>query len=169
MIELIRKIIALFKSPITPYKEGGVSGEIPSPRADIDWDDVDYSIVTKTLSIKNIEPPIWIVTVALSNSMEPTLDDYHFIVLSSNPKYLSEAELEIGDVVVWEKDNRSVIHSIVNISEDVGGRYYTTRGWNVSFADPYKIRIEDIKWVGLINIWAKQKDIDWWKLTKVYR
>ena len=104
------------------FKGGGSSGNIPSPRYDLN---IDLNTITKS-------------TVQNTNSMEPLLDVGHTALL------VEPDNLQVGDVIVWKKELNSVIHSIVSIGSDEFGTYYTTQGINIPRPDPERIRKSEI-------------------------
>ena len=132
------------------------TGELPSPRVAIDRNDIEYDELVETLSIRRIKPPIWITTVAGSNSMEPAIDIDHYCVCSSNPVYLSENTIKPGDVIIYEAswNGGLVIHSVIETGNDEKGWFCKVQGWNNPTPDPQVIRIKDIKWVVLLIVWS---------------
>ncbi len=135
------------------FKGGDSSGNLPSPRVDIDIWDVRYSPIKKRLTIDNIEGDIKINTVQNTNSMEPMIDVGHIIIRSNNKKYLDN--LNIGDVIVWQKGSVQKIHSIVEIGSDSKGWFAYAKGLNLNRKDVGKIRKHHIRDVALMAIWSK--------------
>lgn len=137
------------------YIRGGLSGEVPSPRAKIEPQEINYDEHTEVLSISNVKSPLWVTSVQDSNSMEPLVDIGHIVILSQDPKYLDA--LNLGDIIIWEKSEvESIIHSIIEISQDGDGWYCRTQGLNNNYPDEKKIRKDKIKWVALLVVWCKK-------------
>lgn len=128
------------------------SGEVPSPRANIEKSDVWYD--RPQVVIEDVLPPVWLTTVQPSNSMEPLIDEGHIVILSANPKYLDD--LKEGDIIVFDRAGRQIIHSIINIGRDTKGWYCYTQGLNLTKPDPDVVRLPDVKWVALGVIWCKR-------------
>lgn len=87
-----------------------------------------------------------------TNSMLPLLD------YGSNGIYLPvniSTPLYIGDVVSYklEGHNHSIVHRIVDIGWDGEGKYYITKGDNVRYPDPFKVRKDQILRVMVGIIW----------------
>lgn len=135
------------------YKSGNPSGNLPSPRLDINIWDVRYNPLKKRITIDNIEGDVRINTVQNTNSMEPMIDVGHIVIRSNDKKYLDN--LNIGDVIVWQKGSVQKIHSIVEIGTDSRGWFCKTRGLNLNRSDIPKIRKHDIRDIALMVIWAK--------------
>jgi len=122
----------------SPYLDGGSSGNIPSPRIEVDLSNVNIPGASAT-------------TVQNTNSMEPLLDTGHTIYATSNV-----SDLNIGDIIIWSKDGKYIIHSIVETGDD-GEWYCRTRGLNVKQTDPEIIRKADIMYLVLGVFWTKDK------------
>jgi len=118
------------------------SKDIPSPRDIIPQGDISYDSELHTLTIKNIEPSIWLTSVADTNSMDGLLDYGHTCILTNAFKY---EDLAVGDVVVYWNGSQNIIHQIIKIKEDALGRVYTLKGINNASPDPYLIRDEHIQ------------------------
>ena len=123
--------------------------DIPSPRDIIDQRDIEFDEIKQRITIDNIMPPIWLTTVADTNSMDGTVDMGHTCILTG---HFNHADLKIGDVVVYDVGlGFTVLHRIIDIKEDEQGRKYTTKGDNNHQADGYELRDAHIKWL-LIGI-----------------
>ena len=150
MWELLREIA---------FKILGLGGELPSPRDIIRLEDITYFEAEETLEVKNILPDIWLVTVKNTHSMDGTIDTEHTIICSNNEEYIDN--LLIGDIIIWQKwvnwkgkiTQKTIMHQIVKISEDEKGWYCRTKALNWFKKDPWKIRKEDIIYVGLGILW----------------
>ena len=81
-----------------------------------------------------------------TNSMDPYLD-VGATGIEIVPR--NELDLQIGDVISYEVDwtDGLVCHRIIDIGYDSEGWYAIAKGDNVSYADPGKIRFEQIKYV----------------------
>uniref|UniRef100_A0A6M3J4A7 Putative peptidase n=1 Tax=viral metagenome TaxID=1070528 RepID=A0A6M3J4A7_9ZZZZ len=165
MIKKILEMLAQMFSVKTPYDEGNetiIGGELPSPRVAIDRRDIHYYPDSARLVVDMILPRVMLATVQASNSMEPLIDIGHIAVLSDNEKYMSH--LNFGDIIIWEKGGKKIIHSIVEIGEDSLGWYCRTQGLNRHTnptPDEEIIRKEDIKWVALCVFWCDSKELSW--------
>lgn len=151
MTELIKLILKLIKG----ISFRGVV-DLPSPRVNIESEDIVYNKENGTLTFHNIEPEIKIQTVQNTNSMEPMIDIGHTMILSNNKKYMDD--LNVGDVIIWEMGRGRIIHTIVEIGND-GAWYCRTRGLhpNIKEADPEIIRKRHIQDVVLFPVWSKKK------------
>lgn len=158
--ELEQRVIELEQEVATlkgqrRYRRGDASGEIPSPRVKIEPQEINYDKDSEVLSISNIKSPLWVTSVQDSNSMEPLVDIGHIVVLSQDPKYLDA--LNLGDIIIWQRsDGISIIHSIIDISQDESGWYCRTQGLNIPQPDEQKIRKNEVEWVALLVAWCKQ-------------
>ncbi len=91
-----------------------------------------------------------------TGSMRPLLDKGSLGIYID----LEEAgDLSIGDIISFKLPtryigfDRPVVHRIIGIGEDEEGVYYTTKGDNLLFADPFKVREEHIQGVLIGVIW----------------
>jgi hypothetical protein len=84
-----------------------------------------------------------------TNSMLPMFDSGHHGI---GVNVSSVDDVHIGDVIIYKTINSSIIHRVINISEDVNGTFFTLKGDNNHNIDPTKVRIEDIEYklVGVI-------------------
>ncbi len=149
LIKAIVEFLQMLFAP-SPFKEGGPSGEVPSPSNPIDLADVHHDAATKRLTIDNIEGPVQFALPVGTNSMEP-IDAGHILIMSSAPKYMDD--LNVGDIVI----HGGIIHAIFETGEDAEGWWCRTRGWNCVNADSGIFRKADILCVNLITIWAKAR------------
>jgi len=58
----------------------------------------------------------------------------------------NENQIKIGDIVTYVKNNRFIVHRVVEKGEDNLGTYFITKGDNNQFEDG-KVRFEDIEYV----------------------
>lgn len=81
-----------------------------------------------------------------TNSMDGFLDE-NATGIEIVPK--SEMDIEIGDVISYkaEWNDGLVAHRVIDVGYDADGWYAIAKGDNVSFADPGKIRFNQIKYV----------------------
>ena len=73
------------------------------------------------------ERDIKYVQVSNTSSMHPGLSDYSLVLYV---KPLNESELRIGDVVITENANYSIIHRIIKIYNGDNRTFYITKGDN---------------------------------------
>jgi len=129
MFEWLTKLFVVFKG-------GSPSGNMPSPRYDLE----DYILegCPKT-------------TVQNTNSMEPLIDIGHTVLLQEPKPYPNT-----GDIIIWSGDRGDIIHSIVTFGVDKDGWYCKTQGLNLYQEDPEKIRFKDIKWLVVGVLWTNR-------------
>ena len=139
------------------FRQGGATGEIPSPYIDLLQDGVKFIPAMNVVTIEPVKSPVWLTTVQDTNSMEPLIDAGHTVILSGDPELLDK--VAVGNVIVWVKPNgNSRIHSIIEIKEDKDGWFCQTQGLNCAHPDPERIRRADIKWVALGVIWTRANE-----------
>ena len=127
MLEWLMRLFQVFRA-------GNPSGNLPSPRYNLE--DHVLEGCPKT-------------TVQNTNSMEPLLDVGHTVLLREPDGYP-----KVGDIIIWEIEGRTVIHSIIEVSVDAKDWYCKTQGLNVRQEDPEKIRFGDIKWIAVGVLWT---------------
>lgn len=91
---------------------------------------------------------IWIKDASLAyyadtNSMDPVLD-VEANGIDIVPK--SEEDLHVGDIIVFEHGKDSIVHRIVEISQDKKGWYCITKGDNSETDDGIKVRFDMIEY-----------------------
>jgi len=64
----------------------------------------------------------------------------------------SEEDIDIGDIVTFEKDNQLIVHRVVEKGTDKEGTYFITKGDNNPVTDG-KVRFKDIRYVTIGIIW----------------
>lgn len=75
-----------------------------------------------------------ISTISNTNSMEPLMDDNCIVVLEKiTESVLRRQPIVVGDVCVWNKQGRKIIHRILRISDS--GKSFYFQGDNNFFAD----------------------------------
>ena len=123
-MNFIKKLLKAFGN-FSPYKSGGASGNIPSPRyTSIDLDKVVQSTVQNT------------------NSMEPLLDVGHTILLGT---YETSDNVDVGDIIIYTHKTRgNIIHSVIEIGTDDVGWYCVAQGLNLNEPDIPEVRWEQI-------------------------
>lgn len=57
----------------------------------------------------------------------------------------SEEEINLGDIITFEKDAILIVHRVIEKGQDSEGIYFVTKGYNNSYSDE-KIRFADIKY-----------------------
>jgi hypothetical protein len=88
-----------------------------------------------------LDNPTW-STFTNTNSMDPVLDK-GANGIEVKPK--SEQDISVGDVISYKtRDNRIVIHRVIDISSDEKGIYYTMKGDNNPTADAERVRFKNV-------------------------
>ena len=64
----------------------------------------------------------------------------------------TEEQISVGDIVTYEREGILIVHRVVEIGEDNGGKYFVIKGDNNESVDG-KIRFEDIKYVTIAVIY----------------
>lgn len=121
-----------------------IGSELPSPRDIVPQEDISYDPSSKTITIRNINPEIWLTTVQDTNSMDPTVDAGHTCILTKDFK---PEDLQVGDIVVYWNGKQDILHRIHEITKDAKGRRFTLKGDNSPYVDPYLVRDEHIRWL----------------------
>ena len=87
-----------------------------------------------------------------TDSMLPVLD---YGANGIQIKVTETTPIYIGDIVSYEVDdyNGTIVHRVINIKEDNKGIYYVTKGDNLRFADPFRVRRENILRITVGVIW----------------
>jgi len=104
-----------------------------------DWvkrDQIDYIAKSNLLTIK-LKPNVKIFSIADTNSMDGLLDIGHNVIATDE---FDRSKLAVGDIVVYQVYLTKIVHRIVEIKEDKGGRIYRCRGDNNVDIDPYFLR-----------------------------
>ena len=140
--KVVKGKMCKLKSLLSVFKSGNPSGNIPSPRVDIKLSESATGILLEGLKT---------ITVQNSNSMEPLIDIGHTVLISDKIDDLKE-----GDIIIWQKDNKYVIHSIIECKTDEGGDFYRTQGLNVNQPDVEIIRKLDIKYLCVGVLWTRE-------------
>ncbi|OGJ16955.1 hypothetical protein A3K73_02085 [Candidatus Pacearchaeota archaeon RBG_13_36_9] len=86
---------------------------------------------------------------APTGSMRPVLDDKS-TGIRIQPK--SQEQINVGDIVTFEKNGELIVHRVIDRGEDSEGVYFITKGDNNDVTDG-KIRFEDIKYVTIGVLW----------------
>ncbi len=89
-----------------------------------------------------------ISSYADTRSMEPLINS-EANGIEIIPK--SDADIKLGDIVVYNSTNELIVHRIIFIGNDDYGKYFLVKGDNNKFPDEYKIRFSEIRYV-LIGI-----------------
>ncbi len=116
------------------------SNEIYSPS---DWIKEDQIKVYNNKIVLEIFNSTW-AKFTNTNSMDPFIDESAnaIEILPDDPDMIS-----IGDVISYQTIGGIVIHRVIDKGYDNKGIFYTVKGDNNSFKDPFKVRYEDIKGV----------------------
>lgn len=56
----------------------------------------------------------------------------------------SPEDVNVGDVIIWEKGERRIIHRVAENGKDAKGLYFRTRSDKYKDLDPVKVRLDDI-------------------------
>ena len=139
-IDRLRARITELERPEPPAQER------PSPSGIMSWTEV--LAYTDRVEI----PGEWqIAHIADTNSMDRVFDTGHILMV--RPPTDDEAlSLKVGDIAIYEADNKQIFHAVKAVEQDAQGKYYTFEGINnVGYPDHYKVRPEDI--VYLIGGW----------------
>ena len=100
----------------------------------------DIQVLPEHVKI-NIRGAKW-ASFAPTGSMRPVLDQgAHAIQITPT----SPEQIQIGDIITYDHNNRKIIHRVVDIQQDAQGHYYTVKGDNNSAPDPVKVRFKDIE------------------------
>lgn len=123
----------------------GFAPEIPSPKVRVqNWKNINYTYDVTTheafLTVKGL-PPVYPISIKDTNSMDGLLDCKHIVLMTKDFKI---EDLEVGDVVFYQKPGHSNLHQIVYIGEDKEGVFFICKGINCFFPDPFSVRPQDI-------------------------
>lgn len=90
-----------------------------------------------------------ISSYAPTGSMSPLINSKAngIRIVPENPE-----SINVGDIISFERDERLIVHRIIEKGEDERGIYYVTRGDNSTFSDG-KIRFEEIRYVTIGVLW----------------
>lgn len=100
----------------------------------------------------------------MSNSMKPLFEKGDVVILCK-VKENEIKNIKKNDILVYNKDNRYIVHRIIEIIEKDGLRYFRTKGDNNSSPDNdlveenqvvgiYQMRI---KYIGFPSVWLQEK------------
>ena len=78
-----------------------------------------------------------------TGSMNPVLNENSNGIII---KPESAEQIKVGDIVTFEKDDKLIVHRVVEKGEDEQGIYFITKG-DGNYLDDGKIRFEQIKYV----------------------
>ncbi len=107
------------------------------------WISEENVKVTKDKVSISIDSPRW-AKFTDTNSMDPVFDT-EANVIETKPQ--NPEQLKKGDIISYKMRFGTVIHRIVETSEDRDGWYAITKGDNNVLEDPEKVRFEQIKGV----------------------
>jgi len=90
-----------------------------------------------------------ISSYASSGSMIPVLDENsNGIRIKPN----SEKDINVGDIISFERNNNLIVHRVIKKSYDENGVYFITKGDNNSLDDG-KVRFNEIKYKTIGVLW----------------
>jgi len=137
-------VLSLSFSPVQYPLLQYTSGDLEASSTPSDWISENQIKVFEDKVELDIKNPQW-VTFTPTNSMTPLLDDKsHAIEIMPD----NEDQINVGDVVAYERDNGDVIlHRVVEIGFDSKGKFFRFQGDNVPYRDPGKIRFSQIRGV----------------------
>lgn len=137
----------LYSGTEMPFALGGnvEKGNIDAPG---DWIQEEQINVYDNAVVIDIDDAS-LAKYASTGSMKPILDED-----STGIRIIpaSEEEIEVGDIVTFEKNNELIIHRVIEKGEDSEGIYFITQGDNSNVSDG-KIRFNEIKYVTIGVIW----------------
>ena len=139
---MFERILKLLHSMFTEEQPNTYYVDIPSPRDIVPNENVSYNKQKQTVTIKGLASPVWLTTVADTNSMDAMIDYGHTCILTGD---FMEDDLAPGDICVYNNAGKGIIHRINRIDYDEAGRYFIFKGDNNEFTDPLKVR--HIQWL----------------------
>ena len=71
----------------------------------------------------------------VSGSMEPTLEIEDVVVVQK----CEPSQLQIGDIITFQQDGRTISHRILDVTEEKGTIIFETKGDNNQIPDPDKV------------------------------
>ena len=76
----------------------------------------------------------------VSGSMEPTLEINDVVVVQK----CEPSQLQIGDIITFQQDGRTISHRILDITEEKGTIKFETKGDNNEFKDPELVEVGQV-------------------------
>lgn len=76
----------------------------------------------------------------ISESMVPTFEKNDVVVV----KRCAPEELQVGDIIIFNHDDRTISHRIIRIAKDVGNISFITKGDNNEVADVDPVKGTDV-------------------------
>lgn len=86
--------------------------------------------------------------IITTDSMADSINSGDIVIVKEVP----EEELQVGDVITFEKDYQVITHRITKIDDEKGKRVYTTKGDNNNLEDNQKIEYEQIEGKSVLTI-----------------
>lgn len=86
--------------------------------------------------------------IITTDSMADSINSGDIVIVKEVP----EEELQVGDVITFEKDYQVITHRITKIDDETGKRVYTTKGDNNNLEDNQKIEYEQIEGKSVLTI-----------------
>lgn len=129
----------LFFSFGNDFITGLVAGEAVIPSSFITSDDIRVYDDKIVIDIPNVS----ISNYASSGSMLPIIDEETkgIKIKPESPEQISK-----GDIITFKKDNKDIVHRVVEKGHDEKGVYYLTKGDNNNVNDG-KVRFSEIEWI----------------------
>ena len=146
----LRNLLLLFLFVILVYSVSALSDTITQSifggkeqHSPGDWIKEDQIKVYQDRVILEIPNAIW-AGFTDTNSMDPLIDiDSNAIeIIPQSPDLIQP-----GDVISYQTEQGVIIHRVIKKDEDNQGIYYTVKGDNNTFADPVRVRFDDVKGV----------------------
>lgn len=131
--------------PEVPLGTGSVTLDAAAPSDIVDSKDIILFEDMVVLRISNAS----LSSYAPTGSMKPLLDKgANGIRIVPN----SPSQIEVGDIISFEKDGILIVHRVVEKGNDEEGIYFITKGDNNSYSDG-KVRFNQIKYLTIGVIW----------------
>jgi len=131
----------IYKDIEQPIRIGEVSIVNP-PNSPGDWIKESQISIYENAVVLHIEGAS-LSRYAATGSMKPVLDigSNGIRIVPENPE-----QIEIGDIITFEKNGELIIHRVIEKGTDEEGIYFITKGDNNNVTDG-KVRFEEIKYV----------------------
>ena len=130
-------ILSTLLSTSVQYPLGTGAIERTSPSDHITEDQIKVYSDKVVISLENAK---W-ASFADTNSMDPVFDKNNnaIQIVPNDPDQIS-----VGDIISYRKNDKTIIHRVIEKGIDGEGWYFIVKGDNNKEADPGKVRFEDI-------------------------
>lgn len=152
--ELLTRLFSLFGS----FERPSPSDIVPRGSILVQEYPAGVFISMLELNIPFTAPPrVWVPLIPDTNSMDGAFDYGNNNILiqgidEENQRIMIDF-LKVGDIAVYETIYGPIIHRIVKIGQDDGGRYFRFKGDNNGTRDPHKVRDTQISWLSIGTIY----------------